>query len=283
MLAQGHNPHAYSEYLIDIARSVRKSGVRLNIAGLAMPGSSLARRIQRILESDSVPRISRARMALVSLACLISCTAIAASTVDHAQPSSAARHDPIPQPQAAATAQPAKFILGDIRIDGDVPDPNGVKERVLNALGSQEYKNREELTDEVAEHLRADFQERGYFRAFLGAPSSLPLGLTDGKQSLRVIVSINPGDQFRLRNISIQSSTPDHALSISAEMLRKQFHLRDGDVFNTTEIREGLNRVQQVYADRGYASAATIPETEVDNASHRIDLKLRITERPHTP
>jgi outer membrane protein assembly factor BamA len=114
-------------------------------------------------------------------------------------------------------------------------------------------------------------------------PSSLPLGLTDGHQSLRVIVSINPGDQFRLRNISIQSGAPDQTLSISAETLRKQFHLRDGDLFNTTEIREGLKRVQQLYASRGYASATTIPDTEVDKASHHIDLKLRITEGPHTP
>ncbi|MGA8154397.1 MAG: M56 family metallopeptidase [Terriglobales bacterium] len=303
VLAQGHDPRAYSEYLIDIARSVNKSGVRLNIAGLAMPGSSLARRIQRIRESDSVPRISRRRMTLVSLACVISCTAIAASTLDHAQPSSSAKHDPTPQRESAPTAQPgagagagtgtgagagtgvgaAKFILGDIRIDGDVPDPNGVKERVLKALKSQEYENREELTDEVAERTRADFQERGYFRAVIQAPSSLLLGLTDGKQSLRVIVPVNPGDQFRLRNISIQSAAPDQTLSISAETLREQFHLRDGDLFNTTEIREGLNRVRQLYASRGYASATTIPDTEVDDASHRIDLTLRITEAAHTP
>jgi outer membrane protein assembly factor BamA len=98
-----------------------------------------------------------------------------------------------------------------------------------------------------------------------------------------VIVSINPGDQFRLRNIVIQSAAPDRALSISAETLREQFHLRNGDLFNTIEIREGLNRVRQLYASRGYASATTIPDTEVDNASHRIDLTLRITEAAHTP
>ena len=284
VLAQGHDPGAYSEYLIDIARSVKKSGVRvrLNIAGLVMPGSTLARRIQRILESDSVPRISRPRMAFVSLACAISFTAIAASTLDHAQSSSSGKHDPTPQ-EAARTAQPTKFILGDMKIDGHVPDPNGVRDRVSNASKSRAYETREELTDEVAERIRADFQERGYFRAVIQSPSSLPLGLTDGHQSLRVIVSINPGDQFRLRNISIQSGAPDQTLSISAETLRKQFHLRDGDLFNTTEIREGLKRVQQLYASRGYASATTIPDTEVDNASHHIDLKLRITEGPHTP
>ena len=283
VLAQGHDPRAYSEYLIDIACSVKKSGMRLNIAGLAMPGSSLARRIQRILDSESVPRISRSRMALVSLAGVISCTAIAATTLDRAQSSSSVKHDPTPQHEAASTAQPSRFMLGDIRIDGDVPDANQVRDRVLNESKGREYKTREELTDEVAERIRADFQERGYFRAVIQTPSSLLLGLTNGKQSLRVIASINPGEQFRLRNISVQSATPDQTLNLSAETLRKQFHLHDGDLFNTTEIREGLNRVQQLYASKGYASATTIPDTEVDNDSHRIGLILRITEGPHTP
>jgi beta-lactamase regulating signal transducer with metallopeptidase domain len=281
VLAQGHDPGAYSEYLIDIARSVKGSGVRLNIAGLAMPGSSLARRIQRILESHSVPRISRPRMALVSLVCVISCTAIAVGTLDHAQPYSSAKHDATQQ-QAATTGQPTKFILGDVGIEGDVPDPNGVRDRVLNASNGREYENREEVSDKVARHTRADFQERGYFLAVIQIRSSLPLGLTDGKQSLRVVVSINPGDQFRLRNISIHSDAPDQTLSISAQTLREQFHLRDGDLFNTTEIGKGLERVHQLYVSRGYASATTIPETDIDRDSHRIDLILSIDEGPHT-
>src|SRR5215472_13628722 len=196
VLARGHDPRAYSEYLIDIARSVKKSGVRLNIAGLAAPGNALARRIQRILESESVPQISRPRMALVSLACLILCFAIAASTLDHAQSSTSA--NPIPLQESARTARPAKFILGDIKIDGDVPDAKRVRDRVLNASKNQVYETREELTEEVAERTRADFQERGYFRAEIQTPSSLPLGLEDGQQSIRVIVSIHPGEQFRV-------------------------------------------------------------------------------------
>lgn len=279
VLARGHDPRAYSEYLIDVARSVKRSGVRLNIAGLAIPGNSLAHRIQRILDSESVPQISRPRMTLVSLACLILCSAIAASTLDHAQSSTSANQTP--QQESAKAAQAAKFILGDIKIDGDVPDANKVRDRLLNASKNRVYETREELTEEVAERTRADFQERGYFRAEIHTPSSLPLGLAAGHQSLRVIVSIKPGEQFRLRNISIQSAAPDQPLSISAETIREQFHLRDGDLFNTTEIREGLNRVQQLYTSRGHASATTIPDTEVDNASHRIDLTLRITEAAH--
>ena len=112
--------------------------------------------------------------------------------------------------------------------------------------------------------------------------SSQPLGLSEGKQGILIIVSVAEGEQFRLRSISIQDVTPDGALSISTATLTEQFHLRDGDVFNMTEIRAGLDRLRQIYVNQGYADATAMPDTKIDNASKRIDLTRRITEGPHT-
>jgi len=260
VLARGYDPRAYSECLIDMTRSVNRSGVRLNIAGLAMPGSSLPRRIRRILEGGSVPHTSRTRMAAVCFACAISCTAIAAGTLDHAQPNSAAEHTVIPRDSASAAHPATKFALGDLKIEGDVHDQEGVRERVLKVWKSREYDNGKELADEAAERIRGDFQERGYFQVVVHDPSSQPLGLTtDGKQSILVITSVTEGDQFRLRTITIQSAAPDRALNISTATLRDQFHLRDGDLFNTAEIRAGLERLRQLYVNGGYAGAVPEP------------------------
>ena len=110
--------------------------------------------------------------------------------------------------------------------------------------------------------------------------SSQPLGLSEGKQGILIIVSVAEGEQFRLRSISIQDVTPDGALSISTATLTEQFHLRDGDVFNMTEIRAGLDRLRQIYVSRGYADFTTVPETKIDSASHLVDLTLRISEGP---
>jgi beta-lactamase regulating signal transducer with metallopeptidase domain len=282
VLARGYDPRTYSEYLIDVARSVKRSGARLTIAGLAMPGSSLARRIQRILDSGSLPRISRPRMALVSITCIISCTAIAAGRLDHAKSQPSAKYD-LMTLKAAPAVQPAKFVLGDLKIDSDVPDRDGVTERVLEASKSREWENRQNLTDEVAERIRADFQHRGYFLVVVQVVSWQPIGLTDDTQSIRVIASITPGDLFWLRTINIQSAAPGQTLSISAKTLRDQFYIRDGDLFNSNEIREGLTRLRQLLLNRGYADAIPIPDTKVDRSTHRIDLTIRITEEPHTP
>ena len=281
VLAHGHNPREYSEYLIEMARSVMRSGARLNIAGMAMPGGSLPRRIRLILEGGSVSRISRMRMACVGIACTIVCTAFAAATLDHAQQDPSAQHAMIPTTSAAHPA--AKFVLGELKIEGDVHERDALRDRMLKAWKGLEYDDGKELADAVLGGIRGDFQERGYFKVVVHDPVLQPLGLTGGKQRMLIVASIAEGDQFRLRSLAIQIVAPDSALSIPQATLRGQFHLRSGDLFNMTEIRAGLERLKQLYVTRGYADFSAEPATEIDTESHSIDLILRITEGPHAP
>ena len=175
VLARGYDRRAYSEYLIDMARSVESSGARLSIAGMAMPGSSLERRIRRMLEGAPVPRISRARMRCACVACALLSTGVAAGTLDHAQPNSLAGNAMI-QSESRSAARPAtKFVVDDLKIEGDVHDRDGVKERVLKEWESRENDNGQELADEAAERIRADFQERDIFRLWFTPLRSSPL------------------------------------------------------------------------------------------------------------
>ena len=103
------------------------------------------------------------------------------------------------------------------------------------------------------------------------------------QQRVLIVVSVAEGDQFRLRNLAIQFVAPTRGLSIPAATLREQFHLRNGDLFNLTEIRAGLERLKQLYVSRWYADSRAEPDTQIDYGSHSIDLLLRITEGPHAP
>ena len=79
VLADGHDPRAYSEYLIDAARDL-SHGRRMHLAGAFMPGTRLAERITRILDGTSVAPVSRLRLACTLGACVIAMTATAVAT-----------------------------------------------------------------------------------------------------------------------------------------------------------------------------------------------------------
>jgi beta-lactamase regulating signal transducer with metallopeptidase domain len=85
VLARGHAPQDYSEYLLDIARSVSRSGSRLGIVGMAMPGSILRQRIRLILNSCGALPISRTRIVVAVAACATSSALLASGTLDHAR------------------------------------------------------------------------------------------------------------------------------------------------------------------------------------------------------
>lgn len=154
-----------------------------------------------------------------------------------------------------------------------------MRDRILKAWKEREFDEAEEL---IEVGIRGDLQERGYFKVKVDDIVSRLLNLTDGKQRVLIITSISEGSQFRLGTIIIKNAATGRALGIPAATLRDQFHIRDGNLFNMTEIRDRLERLKALYQDRGYADTSVEPETEPDDVSHRIDLILRITEGPHT-
>jgi hypothetical protein len=82
VLARGHDPYAYSEYLLQLARAVVRTGSRVNVLGMAMPGSYLSQRVKQILTCRPVPRMTRVRMLCVASACAMVSGVFAAGTLD---------------------------------------------------------------------------------------------------------------------------------------------------------------------------------------------------------
>jgi GWxTD domain-containing protein len=85
VLSAGHDARDYSEYLLDIARSVMQAGGRLHALGSAMPGNFLPKRLRQILETTVAPGISRRRAVCLTAACLLTSVVFAAGTLDHAR------------------------------------------------------------------------------------------------------------------------------------------------------------------------------------------------------
>jgi hypothetical protein len=173
------------------------------------------------------------------------------------------------------------YVLGDLKIEGDVHAPTEVRNSILAAWKDREYDSSQALVDSVMKDgIRGDFQDRGYFKVVVQDPAWQPLGSTGGKQQILVIASIVEGPQFRLGTLTFQNSAPSPSLAIPVATLRAQFHIQDGSRFNVSEIRAGLKGIADLYGTRGYADAKVELDTRIDDASQRIDLIIHITEGP---
>ncbi len=78
VVARGHDPRDYSEYLLHQARAIQLVGGRLPLAGSTMGEGSLSKRISRLLEARPVVELSRRRAAVATALCVFAITALTA-------------------------------------------------------------------------------------------------------------------------------------------------------------------------------------------------------------
>ncbi|HEY1757466.1 MAG TPA: M56 family metallopeptidase [Bryobacteraceae bacterium] len=130
VLECGHDPREYSQYLLELARAVKRAGTRVNAVAMAMPGSWLPQRVKNIIEGVRAPRLSPARMTFAALACAIPAIVFAAGTLDHVPqllrlplPATPAPQPPIllaqavpPAPVKAPEAPKLEFEVASVRL-----------------------------------------------------------------------------------------------------------------------------------------------------------------------
>lgn len=190
--------------------------------------------------------------------------------------------DVVTQPTNASATHETEYVLDDVLIQGDLHERDAVRDRILKQWTGQEFDDVKELAEAVAQRgVRPDFQNRGYFKVVVQDPTSKSLGVSGGKQHILVVVSVAEGAQYRLRNLTVERVPPDQALNIPAVTLREQFHLRANEPFSVAEVRAGMEKVTQLYSDRGYPDAQVLPQTDINEPSHQIDLIVRVTEGRH--
>jgi beta-lactamase regulating signal transducer with metallopeptidase domain len=81
VIRAGHSPQDYSDYLIGMARALMSRGPRLNVAGMAMPGTGLPDRIRRMFEEGTMTPLSRTRVVCTMALCTTSAIVVAATTL----------------------------------------------------------------------------------------------------------------------------------------------------------------------------------------------------------
>ena len=127
-------------------------------------------------------------------------------------------------------------------------------------------------SEELEERVRAEFQNRGYFKAdvkHISFKADDPLG---SPKKVTMEADVDEGPLFRLNQITFLEN---HAFS--TDELRAAFSLKKGDVFSRRKVASGLEGVRKLYGKQGYLDMYCIPDTRF---SAGADLIVTMNEGP---
>ena len=139
--------------------------------------------------------------------------------------------------------------------------------------------------EEDTERVRAEYQNRGYFKANVTDPKTeihdtghkgphvLLIQSGPGK-AVDITMPVEEGDKYRLGKITFKNNKA--ITNVAA--LRALFPLKDGDLFARDKIAKGLEAMRKAYGEFGYINYTGVPNTTFDDEKKLAFLEIDIDE-----
>jgi hypothetical protein len=158
--------------------------------------------------------------------------------------------------------------------DDTVGLPAIVARSAAHAVTSRTYSA--DCKSEIAEIARDVLQQYGYFKAEIEDP--VRFRTVSHTKNMRVVdVHINAilGPRYRLSSVSFRGTT-----AFPPGVLRGQFPINDGDVFDIAKVRRGIHRMKDLYCSEGYEDFAPVPDLTFDEQKQQISMLVAVDEGP---
>jgi len=139
--------------------------------------------------------------------------------------------------------------------------------------------------DEDTERVRAEFQNRGYFKVVVDTPKTvihdsghqgfhIPLLQHGPGKAVDITMPIEEGDRYHLGEITFKGNKA----VVNTKYLRALFPIKDGDVFDRSKIAKGLENLGKAYGQLGYINFTSVPNTSFDEEKKRILIDIDLDE-----
>ena len=139
--------------------------------------------------------------------------------------------------------------------------------------------------EEDTERVRAEFQNRGYFKVLVEEPKTnihdtghkgfhIPLLMKGPGKAVDITMPIQEGDRYKLGEITFKGNK---ALT-NTKALRSLFPIKDGEVFSREKIAKGLESLRKAYTEFGYINFTSIPNTTFDEDKKLVFLDIDVDE-----
>jgi outer membrane protein insertion porin family len=125
-----------------------------------------------------------------------------------------------------------------------------------------------DVLQEDRQRIVSYYQDRGFLEVRVGEPE---IAVDDTAQTVRVVIPVTEGLQYRLGATSLQGDD-----LVPLDEIRRLVGIREGEVFRRSAFAQGLNAVTQRYAARGYAFVKVDYLTKLDAAARTIDVTFLV-------
>src|SRR5438445_12380283 len=165
----------------------------------------------------------------------------------------------------------AKVTVKEIRFIGNKAIPaDDLKAAMLTQEGSPfsifssagTYREEAFERDEIV--LEGLYFDIGYIYVKFGKPA---IELSPDKRFIYITMSIDEGEPYDVGKIDVSGD-----LLVPRERLLALVTTRSGERFSKSRLQTDMNRLLDVYKDRGYAYANVTPDTAVDAEKKTVDL-----------
>jgi outer membrane protein insertion porin family len=127
--------------------------------------------------------------------------------------------------------------------------------------------------------IRDALRDQGYFKTSVEATPYLIRALPAEKFYI-LRVAIDAGQEYYLGKLGFVSADADGPSLVFAEdLLRQQIPLKEGELFDVSKIRNGLEALGKLYGSQGFIDATPEPNTSVNDETSRVDLVIRIDQQ----
>jgi outer membrane protein insertion porin family len=138
---------------------------------------------------------------------------------------------------------------------------------------------------EDTERVRAEFQNRGYFKVLVEDPKTdihdtghagfhVPLLQKGLGKSVDITMPIDEGDRYRLGAITFKNNKAVQ----DPKALRSLFPIKDGDIFSRDKVAKGLESLRKAYGELGYINFTSVPNTTFDDQKKLVNLEIDVDE-----
>ncbi|HJM82604.1 MAG TPA: outer membrane protein assembly factor BamA [Nitrospinota bacterium] len=114
--------------------------------------------------------------------------------------------------------------------------------------------------------LESFYHDRGFVKVKVRDPW---VEIDRENQAIYVTFSITEGERYHVGSVIVSDDEV-----YDEDELRSAIKLKEGDVYNRSQLRQDIFRINKMYADKGYAYAIVSPRINLDDKNKEVNIKV---------